>query len=333
MPEGGSLQSLRLSAATPFGPFGAPPPQGGRKIEPYPHVLPPNLRYRNPGAARPRRLSRRRGARHCGVPGAEARAAAAARRRARHRQDRACQGAGRRRSAGRSCGCSATRASTSPSAAYEWNYSRQLLHIRASRGGAARRAPTSALERDIYTGDYLLKRPLLQALELSAEGRAPVLLIDELDRADEPFEAFLLEILGDYQLTIPELGTIARQAAADHDPDLEPHARGARRRAPPLLLPLDRLPQRRPREREILALKVPRGAGRADPPGRRLRAVAAADGSLQDARHRREHQLGAGAGRARLRGARSARRSIRRSAHCSSTRTTSPASRAARPRA
>ena len=94
------------------------------------------------------------------------------------------------------------------SAAYEWNYSRQLIHIRAAEATGEGRS-TKALERDIYSGDYLLKRPLLQALELSAEGRAPVLLIDELDRADEPFEAFLLEILGDYQLTIPELGVIA----------------------------------------------------------------------------------------------------------------------------
>jgi len=70
------------------------------------------------------------------------------------------------------------------------------------------RALTEYEIRDIYSADYLLKRPLLQALELSAEGRSPVLLIDELDRADEPFEAFLLEILGDYQITIPELGTI-----------------------------------------------------------------------------------------------------------------------------
>jgi MoxR-like ATPase len=91
-------------------------------------------------------------------------------------------------------------------AAYEWNYSRQLLHIRASE--AAGVAATASLERDLYTAEYLLKRPLLQALELSAEGKGPVLLIDELDRADEPFEAFLLEILGDYQITIPELGTI-----------------------------------------------------------------------------------------------------------------------------
>ena len=93
------------------------------------------------------------------------------------------------------------------SAAYEWNYSRQLLHIRAAEA-ADSGASTSALEREIYSGEFLLKRPLLQALELSAEGSAPVLLIDELDRADEPFEAFLLEVLGDYQLTIPELGVI-----------------------------------------------------------------------------------------------------------------------------
>jgi MoxR-like ATPase len=91
------------------------------------------------------------------------------------------------------------------SAAYEWNYSRQLLHIRAAEAGGG---DAQSVERDIYTPDYLLKRPLLQALELSAEGRAPVLLIDELDRADEPFEAFLLELLADYQLTIPELGTV-----------------------------------------------------------------------------------------------------------------------------
>jgi MoxR-like ATPase len=93
------------------------------------------------------------------------------------------------------------------SAAYEWNHSRQLLHIRAAEAGGG--SDTASLERDIYTADYLLKRPLLRALELSAEGKSPVLLIDELDRADEPFEAFLLEILGDYQITVPELGTIS----------------------------------------------------------------------------------------------------------------------------
>ena len=90
--------------------------------------------------------------------------------------------------------------------AYEWNYARQLLHIRAGEAAGAQSA--AALERDLYSADYLLKRPLLQALELSAEGNAPVLLVDELDRADEPFEAFLLEVLADYQITIPELGTV-----------------------------------------------------------------------------------------------------------------------------
>ena len=97
------------------------------------------------------------------------------------------------------------------SAVYEWNYGRQLLHIRAAESvaqstGSAK--DVKAIERDVFSADYLLKRPLLQALELSKEGKAPVLLIDELDRADEPFEAFLLELLSDYQVTIPELGTI-----------------------------------------------------------------------------------------------------------------------------
>jgi MoxR-like ATPase len=93
------------------------------------------------------------------------------------------------------------------SAVYEWNYSRQLLHIRATEA-AGKGATAKDIERDLYSEAYLLKRPLLQALELSKDGRAPVLLIDELDRADEPFEAFLLELLADYQVTIPELGTI-----------------------------------------------------------------------------------------------------------------------------
>ncbi|QEX16997.1 ATPase [Hypericibacter terrae] len=91
------------------------------------------------------------------------------------------------------------------SAAYEWNYSRQMIEIRlAEAAGAANR---DALASDIYAERFLIKRPLLQALEEQAGG-APVLLIDELDRTDEPFEAYLLEILADYQITIPELGTI-----------------------------------------------------------------------------------------------------------------------------
>ncbi len=96
-------------------------------------------------------------------------------------------------------------------AAYEWNYPRQLLHIRAAEA-AGKGANVADIERDIYTEAYLLKRPLLKALELSKTGKAPVLLIDELDRADEPFEAFLLELLADYQITIPELGTMSAAA-------------------------------------------------------------------------------------------------------------------------
>ncbi len=91
------------------------------------------------------------------------------------------------------------------SAVYEWNYARQMLEIRLAEaeGGADR----AALGRDIFTDQFLIRRPLLQALE-RAEGGAPVLLIDELDRTDEPFEAYLLEILSDFQVTIPEIGTI-----------------------------------------------------------------------------------------------------------------------------
>jgi len=94
------------------------------------------------------------------------------------------------------------------SALYEWNYARQLLHIRLTEA-EGKTTSIDDIERDIFSEDYLLRRPLLQALELSHAGPAPVLLIDELDRADEPFEAFLLELLADYQVTIPELGTIS----------------------------------------------------------------------------------------------------------------------------
>ncbi|MEL6225973.1 MAG: MoxR family ATPase [Pseudomonadota bacterium] len=93
------------------------------------------------------------------------------------------------------------------SAAYDWNYTRQLLHIRAAEA-AGEAQSSQAIEADLYSKNYLLPRPLLHALELSNDGTPPVLLIDELDRADEPFEAFLLEFLADYQLSIPEMGTV-----------------------------------------------------------------------------------------------------------------------------
>lgn len=91
------------------------------------------------------------------------------------------------------------------SAVYEWNYSRQMVEIRMAE--ATGEQNRNRLESDIFSDDFLIKRPLLQALEPDIAG-APVLLIDELDRTDEPFEAYLLEILSDYQISIPELGTI-----------------------------------------------------------------------------------------------------------------------------
>ena len=87
-------------------------------------------------------------------------------------------------------------------ALYEWNYAAQLLHLRAAEG----RAPADEIEREVYQPRYLIRRPLLQALQAPEPGA--VLLIDEVDRADEPFEAFLLEYLGEYQVSIPEMGTV-----------------------------------------------------------------------------------------------------------------------------
>ena len=95
-------------------------------------------------------------------------------------------------------------------ALYEWNYAAQLLHMRAAQShseSAQGAAPAvDAMEREVYQDRYLIRRPLLQALQAPAPGA--VLLSDEVDRADEPFEAFLLEYLGEYQVSIPEIGTI-----------------------------------------------------------------------------------------------------------------------------
>lgn len=87
-------------------------------------------------------------------------------------------------------------------AVYEWNYTRQMLHIRLQEARGER-----ANEAELFGPEFLLKRPLLQAIEPTRD-RAPVLLIDELDRSDDEFEAFLLEVLSDYQITIPEVGTV-----------------------------------------------------------------------------------------------------------------------------
>lgn len=91
-------------------------------------------------------------------------------------------------------------------AVYEWNYSRQMLHIRLMEATGMHDRQEEL--REIFGPDFLLKRPLLQAID-AANTKAPVLLIDELDRSDEEFEAYLLELLSDFQITIPEIGTIA----------------------------------------------------------------------------------------------------------------------------
>ena len=96
-------------------------------------------------------------------------------------------------------------------AAYEWNYGRQMMEIRLAELVPGETVSRDALAADLFSERFLIRRALLQAIDPQRE-LAPVLLIDELDRADEPFEAFLLEVLADFQITIPELGTIrARQ--------------------------------------------------------------------------------------------------------------------------
>ncbi|MEM9565132.1 MAG: MoxR family ATPase [Actinomycetota bacterium] len=102
----------------------------------------------------------------------------------------------------------------SAQAVYEWDYARQLLHLRTAEAtGSAAGADAEKLESELYDPRFLIRRPLLEALS-PTEGPPPVLLIDEVDRADDEFEAFLLEALSDYTITVPELGTIR----AEHPP-------------------------------------------------------------------------------------------------------------------
>ena len=96
------------------------------------------------------------------------------------------------------------------SAVYEWNYARQMLEIRMAEAEGV--SDREGLAQDIFTERFLIHRPLLQALQPQGGAGPPVLLIDELDRTDEPFEAYLLEVLADFQITIPEIGTIKADA-------------------------------------------------------------------------------------------------------------------------
>ena len=124
------------------------------------------------------------------------------------------------------------------SAVYEWDYARQMIEIRlAEAQGVHDRGQLAA---DIFDERFLIRRPLLEALTPRVGG-APVLLIDELDRTDEPFEAYLLEILSDFQVTIPELGTIKAAEPPIVDHHVQPHPRNPRRAQAPLLLSLGRL--------------------------------------------------------------------------------------------
>ena len=125
------------------------------------------------------------------------------------------------------------------SAVYEWNYARQMIEIRLAE--AMGDADRSTLSSDIFRREFLIERPLLQAMESSIDG-PPVLLIDELDRTDEPFEAYLLEVLSDFQVTIPELGTIKADKPPIVHRHLQSHPRNSRRAEAALLLPLGRLP-------------------------------------------------------------------------------------------
>lgn len=95
-------------------------------------------------------------------------------------------------------------------ALYEWNYAAQMLHLRMMEASGSTR---EEMQDELFSRRFLQTRPLLQAVEAGAEGQRPVLLIDELDRSDEEFEAFLLEILSDFQVTIPELGTVKAKIA------------------------------------------------------------------------------------------------------------------------
>ena len=124
-------------------------------------------------------------------------------------------------------------------AAYEWDHARQLMAIRLAE--AAGQTDRDELARDIYTREFLQARPLLSAIDPDLP--PAVLLIDELDRADEPFEAFLLELLADFQITVPELRHRAGAHPAGGGADLQPHARGARRDPPPLPVSLGGLPR------------------------------------------------------------------------------------------
>ena len=168
-------------------------------------------------------------------------------------------------------------------AVYEWNYARQLLHIRAAQEG-------TVVEAELFGPEFLIRRPLLEAIECD---EPVVLLIDEIDRADEEFEAFLLEVLSDFQITIPEIGTISRGAQAARDPHLEPHARAPRRaRSAAASSTGSAIPRSSARSRSCSCACRASPSG-SPPQAARVRARAARARPREAARRRRDDRLGA----------------------------------------
>ena len=180
------------------------------------------------------------------------------------------------------------------SALYEWNYQRQLLAIKAREGSGA---SVGEVEAQIFSEDYLLERPLLAAIRRE---KSPVLLVDEVDRADEEFEAFLLELLSDFQVTIPEFGTIAARSI----PRVVLTSNGTRELSDAL--------RRRclyhyldfpdvDREAAIILMRLPDDRRQSRSAGRAHGRAAAQGGFAQDSGRRRDARLGGDAGRARRR--------------------------------
>jgi MoxR-like ATPase len=179
-------------------------------------------------------------------------------------------------------------------AVYEWNYAAQMIAIRAAE--AAGGHDRAQIESDVFSERFLIKRPLLQALDADAAG-APVLLIDELDRTDEAFEAFLLEVLSDFQVTIPEMGTVK----AAHPPIV---IITSNRTQAPLSLSLGWLSECRART-EYRMRKGTRHPQEAVRTGGGVRSGFAQAGIVQGARSVRVARLGGRPYRARRGGARS----------------------------
>ncbi len=174
-------------------------------------------------------------------------------------------------------------------ALYEWNYQRQLLAIKAREGDDA-----DEIEAAIFSERYLLERPLLAAIRQDVP---PVLLIDEIDRADEEFEAFLLELLSDFQVSIPELGTIVAQSHTARRADIQRHARIVRRAAAALPVPPPGLPDAGPRGAHHPHPRA-RHRGLAGTAGGRNDCRPSARGAGEAARRGGDAGLGSGAARA-----------------------------------